>query len=348
MTFNSVFNYCINNELKNYFLYINIYLKLVNLYKPGPMIHRSVYISLIISTIFIILFISVISCKHDPVFLADIGTICFEDQILPILQTSCGISGCHDNGTASEDFIATSYESIIKAVNPGDARTSLLYKVITDINAEHFMPPDRPLTLQQRTLIHIWIAQGAMNTKCTYASINGNNGDTLNLDTVCFKQDILPILLSSCGISGCHDAASYEVITKNEAEDRMPPPPNTALSSTQTELFYTWIIQGAFNSDCPQKSCDTTGTVEFSAQVWPIIQNNCTGCHNSSLSSGGVNLENYQQIKYYSETLRNGTPIIVGVINYLNGFSNMPPSEKMDDCTIRKIELWIDQGTADN
>ncbi len=326
----------------------------------------------------ILSFGSLTSCKHDPLIPLDIDTICFEEQVLPVLQTSCGITGCHDAGTASEGFVAVSYETVINYVNPGDAKGSILYNVITDINAEHFMPPERPLTQQQRTLIHLWIAQGAMNTKCP-SGINGvPDGDTAKSDTVCFNQDILPILLSSCGISGCHDAIShaddyvftnystlmqnseaiipynpgeskvYKVITENEPGERMPPPPNSALSSQQKELFYIWITQGAINSDCPEKSCDTIAAIEFSTQVWPVIENNCLSCHNSSVSNGGVNLDSYQQIKYYSETLRNETPVIVGVINYMNGFSNMPPSIKLDECTIRIIELWIEQGILNN
>ncbi len=339
---------------------------------------RSMFISFSSIASVLLIITSVISCKHDPLIPADIDTICFESQVLPLLQTSCGIQGCHDAATASEGFVAVSYESVISYVSPGDPRGSLLYSVITDITAEHFMPPGRPLTQEQRTLIHLWIAQGALNTECPYNGDGNQNGDTTGSDSVCFIQDILPILLSSCGISGCHDAAShaegyvltnystlmqnseaivpfnpaeskiYKVITENEAEDRMPPPPNSSLSSKQTGLFYTWIKQGALNSDCPEKSCDTTAAIEFSTQVWPVIENNCLSCHNSSLSRGGVNLDGYQQVKYYSENLRNGIPVILGVINYMNGFSNMPPSKKLDDCTIRIIELWIEQGIHNN
>ncbi len=339
---------------------------------------RSMIILLISITSILFCITSLISCKHDPIVPVDIDTVCFESQVLPVLQTSCGIQGCHDAATASEGFIAASYESVISYVSPNDPRGSFLYNVITDINAEHFMPPGRPLPQEQRTLIHIWIAQGALNTKCHYGGNGSQDGDTNKPDSVCFIQDILPILLSSCGISGCHDAVShaegyvltdystlmqnseaivpynpaeskvYKVITENEAEDRMPPPPNSALSSKQTGLFYTWITQGALNSDCPEKLCDTTTAINYSTQVWPVIENNCLSCHNSSLSRGNVNLDGYQQVKYYSETLRNGIPVILGVINYMNGFSNMPPSKKLDDCTIRIIELWIEQGIHNN
>jgi uncharacterized membrane protein len=127
---------------------------------------KSIIVLLILITSILLSITALISCKHDPLILADIDTVCFESQVLPVLQTSCGIQGCHDAATASEEFVAVSYESVISYVSPNNARGSLLYTVITDINAEHFMPPGRPLTQEQRTIIHLWIAQGAMNTKC--------------------------------------------------------------------------------------------------------------------------------------------------------------------------------------
>ena len=233
------------------------------------MINRSIYISLMVIATFFLFFASILSCKHEPVFPADTDTVCFNQDILPILISGCGISGCHDAASHNEDYVLTSYSTLMQ-------------------NSEAILP---------------------------------------------YNPD---------------ESKVYKVITEDEPDDRMPPPPNPALSSEQIELFYTWITQGAKESDCPWKSCDTTGTVEYSTQVWPVIQNNCLSCHNSSLSWGGVNLDSYQQIKYYSETLQNGTPIIVGVINYMNGFPSMPPSKKLDDCTIRKIEVWIEQGTPEN
>ncbi len=324
------------------------------------------------------------SCTHDPVFINEMDTICFEKQILPVLQNSCGISGCHDAATAAEGFTASGYESIIQIVSPGDVHASKLYQVITDIWSENMMPPDRPLTLEQRTAIHLWIAQGAQNTTCSEPSPdttgNGNNGGiVLPKDTTCFVQDILPIFSSSCAISGCHDAAThedgftltsyatitsnpesivpynpgeskiYKVVTENESNDRMPPPPLSALSSEQIEKLRKWILEGALNSDCPESTCDTTGTIEFSGQVWPVIQADCVGCHNSTLASGNVNLDGYDGIKTYADLQINGTPVLVGTIRKLSGFVPMPPNEsRVSDCNARQIELWIEQGKLNN
>ena len=85
---------------------------------------------------------------------------------------------------------------------------------------------------------------------------SGNNPPvcTCSPDTVYFQQQVLPIFISNCSLSGCHDAAShqdgvvltnyqsimntgeiepgdpndsevYEKITENDNDDRMPPPP---------------------------------------------------------------------------------------------------------------------------
>ena len=345
--------------------------------------HQAIYLFIAASVILMELF-AFVSCTHDPLFISEFDTICFEKQILPVLQNTCGISGCHDGGYESEGFDATDYHSIMKSVTPGDVHASTLYHVITDIWGENMMPPDRPLTLEQRTAIHLWIAQGAENTTCNETQPdttgNGNNGEVIiPKDTTCFIQDILPIFSSSCAITNCHDAASHEdgytftsyatitshqgsivpfnpneskvyrVVTENGSDDRMPPPPMAALSSEQIEKLRKWIETGALNSDCPESTCDTTGTIEFSVQVWPVIQANCVGCHSSALASGDVNLDGYAHVKTYADLQRNGTPVLIGSIKHLNGFFPMPQvGNKLPDCDIRQIELWIAQGKVNN
>lgn len=105
------------------------------------------------------------SCKHDPMGISQLDTVCFQSQILPILQTSCGIAGCHDAGGEGGEFTTDSYQTIMPIVTPGSAAKSTLYQVITAVNGQ-IMPPKRPLTKDQRTLILVWIEQGANNTTC--------------------------------------------------------------------------------------------------------------------------------------------------------------------------------------
>ena len=342
--------------------------------------HQGIYFFAAASIILMEVF-AFVSCTHDPVFINEPDTICFEKQVLPVLQNTCGISGCHDAGTATEGFAATDYESVTDIVTPGNVRASKLYQVITDIWSEKMMPPDRPLTLDQRTAIHLWIAQGAKNTTCSEPppDTNGNGGNHLPGDTVCFVQDILPIFGSNCATTGCHDAASHQdgyvltsyaaitsiqesiipfnpdesklfkVITEDDPNDRMPPPPLAALSDEQIQKLRKWIKEGALNSDCPESTCDTTGTVEFSTQVFSIVQAYCTGCHNTASPRGDVNLDNYNGIKAITDLQSNGIPVLIGTIKKLNGFTPMPPDEvKVTDCDIRQIEIWIDQCKLNN
>jgi hypothetical protein len=95
--------------------------------------------------------------------------------------------------------------------------------------------------------------------------------------------------------------------------------------------------------------CDTTGTIHFSS-VDSVLQNGCVSCHNLSTASGGVNLDGYSNVYTYSTTLRNNTPILVGAIRRMSGFYAMPllPAAPLDECSIRKIEIWIEQGAQNN
>jgi cytochrome c5 len=328
-----------------------------------------------------VMVISIPSCTHDPVGIEGLDTICFGTEVLPILQTSCGMTGCHGNGSAAAGYDLSNYESIIKSVSPRDPRGSKLYKVITSINGENMMPPDRPLTQVQRTIIEVWIAQGAGKTTCpndtNEGGGGGGGGGTGGTDSICFVQKILPLFISNCAMASCHDglgqgeednlyalntyasirqhvtpfnlsASSVYRAVNGQTEEFMPPPPKPALTAAQKDLMKKWIEDGALNSDCPNANCDTTGTISFVSQVKPIIDNYCVSCHNSSTTSGGVNLNGHAQVKAYAESIRNGTPVLIGTIRQIAGFKAMPPSTKLDECSIRKIERWIDQGRLNN
>lgn len=58
------------------------------------------------------------------------------------------------------------YSGIIEGIEPGDASKSKLYKIMTNTWSPEMMPPDRPVSLQNRTKIKLWIEQGALETTC--------------------------------------------------------------------------------------------------------------------------------------------------------------------------------------
>jgi hypothetical protein len=113
--------------------------------------------------LFMMFLASLPSCTHELTNVDTMDTVCFNTQIMPIMVGFCG--KCHD-GTM-EGFSIKDTQSVLDLVtSPGDPRASTLYQVITDIRGENFMPPEGPLTQQNRTLIQLWIAQGGKKTMC--------------------------------------------------------------------------------------------------------------------------------------------------------------------------------------
>jgi uncharacterized membrane protein len=346
--------------------------------------YKNIFVQMKITIIVLLSFIFFIgsltifnSCTHEPLGLDKFDTICFSKDVLPIFQNSCGKVGCHDG--SEEGFDARSYESIMQSITPGNAQKSDAYRAITSVYFNTMPPsPNAPLTKEQRTLIATWINQGAMKTICESSPVPPDNGNSQS-DTVCFSQTILPVLQSNCAVTGCHDPVTkieglnlssyatimsksetvvpfnpgeskiYQSIIKLSGEDRMPPYPRARLTSTQIQQINTWISEGALNSNCPDNACDTLNTISFSTQVWPIIQNSCLGCHNTSAASGNINLNGHTNILAVAGNVVNGTSLLSGVINQKAGFKAMPPyGTKMNVCKIRTIDLWIQQGMLNN
>jgi len=98
------------------------------------------------------------SCKHDGTLASEMPTINFTEQVLPIFQNSCATSGCHDSRGES-GYVFTDYSNIMKGITPGNADKSKAYKAMT--STLMLMPPDNALSTSQRTIIWLWIEQGA-------------------------------------------------------------------------------------------------------------------------------------------------------------------------------------------
>lgn len=196
-------------------------------------------------------------------------------------------------------------------------------------------------------------------------------GQVCDPDSIYFQEQVLPIFQSSCAIEGCHDQASSEegyvfdsyegimdsdeiepgdndngkivdVIQESDPDDVMPPPPNAPLTQGQIQIILDWIDQGALNNSCPDALCDTLD-VTFSGSIWPIIESNCEGCHNSVVSQGGVQLQDYDDIKFVADF-----GMLTGVLNGGSGYPQMPPSGPLSDCQIRMVELWIENGSPND
>jgi uncharacterized membrane protein len=198
----------------------------------------------------------------------------------------------------------------------------------------------------------------------------GISGIPCDSDTVYFQNTILPLFVSNCAKSGCHDAITHEegiildsyanimatgqitpfdpwdgdimeVITETDPDKIMPPPGNGSLTSQQINLIAQWISQGAQNNGC--ELCDTLN-VTYSAKVKPLVDLKCKGCHSGSNPSYGINLSTHAGLQAIA---LNGS--LTGSIQHAAGYYAMPKgTAKMPPCEIALIRIWVNAGAPNN
>lgn len=92
--------------------------------------------------------------------------------------------------------------------------------------------------------------------------------------------------------------------------------------------------------------CDATAAVKFSSDVLPVMNVSCnsSGCHNTSSAAAGIILDTYAGVKNQAINGR-----LMGSINQTSGYSSMPKGgAKLNNCTLTKIQQWINDGTPNN
>lgn len=90
-------------------------------------------------------------------------------------------------------------------------------------------------------------------------------------------------------------------------------------------------------------ACDTLN-ITYSGTVAPIMENNCNSCHGSTDPSGGIITDTYAGVKV---SVDDGS--FWGAINHESGYSPMPQGgNKLSDCDLKKIGIWIDSGAVDD
>ncbi len=186
-------------------------------------------------------------------------TVYFVNDVLPLLQSNCAMSGCHDNGTAADGVRMTDYVNILDEVDPGDAAGSKLYRMISRTDNERMPPPPRPaFTAAQKELIQQWINQGAKNNSCL---------NRCNAAVFTYSAAVRPTIESKC--VGCHSgsAPSGGVNLSDYTNTRIwalngklygsiahqsgfsPMPKNSAkLSDCEIGQVQQWIQAGALNN----------------------------------------------------------------------------------------------------
>ncbi|MFN3841225.1 MAG: hypothetical protein ACK4RF_11025 [Cyclobacteriaceae bacterium] len=111
------------------------------------------------------LLISVSACVYDQVVpqQPDVGTVSFSNDIIPIFNSSCNVTGCH-NGTQVPDLRpANAYNSLTAGgyVNTGNPEASELYQWMSG-NRGLPMPPGGSNNTYNAYVL-AWIQQGALD-----------------------------------------------------------------------------------------------------------------------------------------------------------------------------------------
>ncbi len=224
-------------------------------------------------------FLLINACKHEPLeppldgigggggngggveeAVCDSNTIWFQQQVLPILASSCtnpgeGLDCHHTPNDENDETQIISYETLMAS---GIVQNGDLWEAINEDDPEKIMPrpPFAPLTPDQIAIIGQWIQQGAENTSCENAGC-----DTLN---VTYSGTIVPILQARC--TSCHSGTSpsggldftqyadlFTVANDGRLEGairRLPEPyiampPTLGLNDCRVRQFMIWIDAGA-------------------------------------------------------------------------------------------------------
>jgi len=285
--------------------------------------------------------------------------VSYEGTIIPILQDHC--MACHNSTSPLAGYDYSDYDHLIRSVADGS-----LLGTIEQQDGFSPMPPDGPLNNCSVKKIKAWIETLDLDSiPVNDPSSNDGIISNCHLDTVYFQTTILPLVLSSCATTQCHDKVShrdgimltdYESIIKtgkikpgdpgdsefyesltDDGDDLMPPAPYKPLNNEKIMLIKQWILQGAKNNSC-NDVCDTTN-ITFTATIWPMMQNYCTGCHSTANPGGGIIIESYNDLV----TLANNGSLM-GSVRYEEGYAKMPTNQQLSDCNINLLQKWIDRG----
>ncbi|TVQ50893.1 MAG: hypothetical protein EA362_01300 [Saprospirales bacterium] len=185
-------------------------------------------------------------------------------------------------------------------------------------------------------------------------------------DSIYFVNQVLPIMVTYCANSGCHNPVSseaslnfttylgisvgnrvvhgnplqsqiYQRMTSTNPNLKMPPDGYAAPDERQIELIRKWIEQGGRNNECAE-SCSTEG-ITYTGRVREIIADYCAGCHGGIAPEGGLVLQTYEQVKAIGES-----GALVGTIRRHTGFIPMPLYGSMTDCKVDQIVAWVNDG----
>jgi mono/diheme cytochrome c family protein len=185
----------------------------------------------------------------------DPGIVDFTNEIYPMIQSNCAMSGCHASPYPADGINLSTYAGIMEEVKPGNPNDSKLYEVLFETGDDLMPPPPMaPLSAAQKARIRLWIEQGANETNCAGAC------DSTSATT--YSAVIAPMIQTQC--IGCHQGANPSggvalstysdvsgavtymglVDAVNGVNGRSLMPPSGRMSNCNVALLERWVRAG--------------------------------------------------------------------------------------------------------
>lgn len=106
---------------------------------------------------------------------------------------------------------------------------------------------------------------------------------------------------------------------------------------TLSFFLFLFIVNCTKDKALTTNICDSVGSVSFSNDIEPILNNNgCYGCHASSLPL----FDNYNTVYDNREN------ILLAIQHIINPMPKNAP--KLNDSLINKVHCWIENGAPNN
>ena len=194
------------------------------------------------------------SCQHEQMGDPN-ASICFERDILPIFNSKCAMSGCHDAGTAAEGYDLSNYSKIVgDGIVKGKPGKSEIYEEIEDGE----MPPKgyTKLSDAEKQMLYDWIADGAKNgINCAVKCDSAVSGFTAVIQPMmtkycvgCHAYPNASAQVELSGYIGVKNAINQGLLKSMDHSGYYPMPKGGAkLSDCEINQVRNWIQRGAPN-----------------------------------------------------------------------------------------------------
>ncbi|MBK9639460.1 MAG: hypothetical protein IPO63_17275 [Bacteroidetes bacterium] len=116
--------------------------------------------------------------------------------------------------------------------------------------------------------------------------------------------------------------------------------PNSLILVTLLTLLFSGCYYDVEEELYPNNGVCDTSNITYALTIAPMMNSSCNSCHSGSAPSGNIDLSNYANVKLYVD---DGS--LYGSMSHDPNWSQMPQGgNKLDDCTLLKLKMWIDKG----